>query len=80
MTSEEILKVIDTLLGDVDPIGDSQYDRDALSNVKTMTEICDGMIKRVHDASLYADRLESSVRKVGELALRYYNGIKYNLD
>lgn len=71
LSEEEICKVVDLLIGDVESVGDSRIDRDRMINLKRLTFLIDHCLDRVNSAAEHSTSQEGSVRGIGRYALRY---------
>lgn len=65
LASYEIIKLLNVLVGSSEPIGDSNYDRQAADNLKIVADIGDWCLDRVLTARKYIDRSEYSMCQVG---------------
>lgn len=77
MDSETVLKVIRTLVGDIEPYGDSGIDRERTENLETLLYIMDDLLYDVQKVADYKDRHEGSMRTMGEKA---YTMLKFWRD
>ena len=87
LSEEEICKVVDLLIGDVEPTGDSHIDKNRTVNLKHLTFLIDHCLDRVNSAANHSTSQEGSVRGIGRYALRYlaesaewFNGKKRRWD
>lgn len=51
LNSEEIIKVLDSLIGSIVPVADENADRDAMINLQCMEDVIDEYIYRINDIS-----------------------------
>ena len=51
LNSEEIIKVLDSLIGSIVPVADENADRDAMINLQCMKNVIDKYIYRINDIS-----------------------------
>ncbi len=65
LNSEEITKLLDILVGDVEPIGETYYDEKVLENLKTLIDVTNWCLEWVANARDYIICAESSMNKVG---------------
>lgn len=49
MTSEEIYRVVETLVGKLDPVADSAIDRNRRENLKVFIEVFDKMYTKIDE-------------------------------
>jgi len=68
MTGQEIIKVIETLIGPVEATGEGYEDRKRLENLKTLIEITDWCIGSLLSASNAISRFEYSMFQIGKTA------------
>ena len=77
-TSREITKVLEKLMGDIKPIGDTHYDDMAYANLLTYIEVATWFIERIYEVAECHDRPERSMQRSGKEALKYLS--KLNTD
>lgn len=65
MTLHEIVM---KLVGPVQPVGESYSDEQRLKNMQELTELVDALLDEIHHASKDADRVESSMKIIGQHA------------
>lgn len=65
LTSNEIIKLLDVLVGSTEPIGETNYDENVAENLKVVIDICDWCFDGVLYARDYIGRPEASMHKVG---------------
>lgn len=70
-SADEILMVIDNLVGEVYPVGETHIDEKRLENLKTMIEVTDGLLDRISFVANEHNRTEWSMQKAGQTALEY---------
>ena len=68
LTSKEIIKVLDTLIGPTEAIGDSAADHAIEHNLMTLIDIVNWCLDGVSDSASTRYRFEGSMRDVGERA------------
>lgn len=72
LTKDEIYKVLTKLIGEIEPVADSNIDEDRFENVKVFLAVFDEMHTQIdyiaykHKNSLYA-----STKKIGEACAKY---------
>ena len=71
MNSDEIIKVIDKLVGGIEPQGETIIDNERFENLKTLTEVLEHYHQKVYDVSYYKKRQEYSVKRAGEFADKF---------
>ena len=65
LSSEEITKVLDALIGRVEPIGETNFDEKVLENLRTLIDVTNWCLEWAANARDYINRAESSMNKVG---------------
>ena len=68
MNAETILEVINKLVGDIEPYGESRHDEIAYDNQEELIYIIRELIGALGANSRYKNRVEYSVKKIGERA------------
>lgn len=77
MNSETILEVINRLVGDIEPYGETYHDEKAYDNQEEMIYIIRELIGILGRNSRYRNRIEYGVNKIGK---RAYNSLKNLYD
>ena len=80
MTSKEIIKVVDKLIGMTTAIGESNADEKIDANLKKMIDLIDYLLDGVADSARTRHRPEYSMRRTGERAFSAMCGWKDWLD
>lgn len=76
MDSDQILEVINKLVGEIDPVGDSHEDGKRTENLKTYLQIWDKMHTKIDDiAYRRKDRQEHSVKEMVKLCNLYLDNV-----
>lgn len=65
LSSEEITKLLDILIGSVEPIGETNYDEKVLENLKTLIDVTNWCLDGIAYARDYINRPEWSMNRVG---------------
>lgn len=68
MSTKEIVKVLDCLIGDTEPTGESESDERTLYALKTLIDITNWCLDGVERSAHFRHDLASSVRENGETA------------
>ena len=68
MTSQEICKLLDILIGPTEPVADSAIDVEREENLKTLIDIDNWVFDRLYDAAKHRKEPYYSSSKVGERA------------
>ena len=69
MNINEVLKVLDVLIGEVEPIGDSYEDDKRLENTKVLVGVMYAVVGKVSELTAYSKYDANSMKKVGDYAL-----------
>lgn len=67
-STDEIIKVIDSMIGRTEPAGDCAIDHVVEDNVRTLIDVMDGCLDRMYEAATYRKSEYGSQRDVGERA------------
>lgn len=65
LKSNEIIKLLDAIVGSADPIGESNYDEKAADNLSVLIDITNWCLDGVANARDYIGRYEYSMSKIG---------------
>ncbi len=69
----EIYDVVKKLVGEIDPIGDSNHDMQRFENLNTMTDLVDTLLVDIADVARFnKNRHEASMKKAGEYAHDFF--------
>ena len=71
LDSEQIVNVIDALVGDIEAYGESHIDMAHRENQKVLTEVVDTLIWSLVKNTHYAKRAEYSMKVIGEDAKEF---------
>lgn len=77
-TSYEIIKILDKLIGDIYPIGETHHDDVAYDNLLIYIEVATWCLERIYEVAECHDRPEWSMQRSGKEALKYLS--KLNTD
>ena len=80
LTSFEIIKILDNLVGPVEPVGETNADKSRLTNLKTVIDIIEWGFEQVIEASKAESRPEASMHEIGWNAKNALNIWKRWLD
>lgn len=75
MSSEQIIEVIDKLVGEITPIGETIYDNKAKENLNIMIEIVGHYVDDICEIT-QTDSYMASVQECQEIAKDFINGLK----
>lgn len=80
MDSEEIIKVIDTLIGDIEPVADSAIDKEREENLGKYIDVLWHMYSEIsHIASRHKNSPYGSQKRLGELCDKTLKQLKDEL-
>lgn len=69
MSTENILEVINKLVGAINPVGESHTDGQRFENLKVMCDIVNDLVRQIDDVSYRnRDAYESSIQKASKYA------------
>lgn len=71
MNSDTIIEVVEKLVGEVEAVGETWEDKRRLENLKKMIDLSDHLLRQIYEASLTRNRVEASMKKIGETAYDY---------
>ena len=71
LSTKEIIKLVDVLIGDVEAVGESREDENRLENLNALIELTDACLDKISYASRTSTRQEASMRRIGRMALKY---------
>lgn len=69
--AEQIANLVFALIGDTDAHGDSYLDGNSRRNLKVLTDVIDTLIYDVYKKTKYANRVEYSMKVIGEDAIEF---------
>jgi hypothetical protein len=67
--------VVKKLIGNVQPCGDSCFDKQRLENLKIMCEIADNLIGELREASKAKNSQKNSMREIGQCADKFLSDV-----
>ena len=73
MDASTILEVTRTLIGETEPYGSSDIDRERTQNLDRLIYVVDELLYDVEKAAVCKDRYEGSMRMMGEKAHKALN-------
>lgn len=65
LSSKEITEVLDVLIGETEPIGETNYDEKVLENLKTLIDVMNWCLDGVAYAQEYIHFPQHSIHQVG---------------
>ena len=75
MSSEQIIEVIDKLVGGITPIGETNYDDKTKENLNMMIEIVGHYVDDICEIAL-TDSYMASIQECQKIAKDFINGLK----
>ena len=79
MDTEAIIKVLDALVGPVEPQGMHERDKERYLNLLTLMDVTDILINRLLGISRMDERHEASVKKAGQRASEFLDELRMEL-
>lgn len=76
LTSDEIQKVLMTLIGPIYPTGSQNFDDMNLCNLRCLIKVMEAMNYEIQKIAEDYNSQEESVRKIGETAKNYIDELK----
>lgn len=80
MDSETVIKVINALVGSIEPYGSSHIDSVRTENLKVLLEVMDNYIAKIDNVVKYRNRPEYSMKNMGEMAYEWFVDLKGYVD
>ena len=74
--SDEIIKLLDTLIGNTEAVGETNADDEALGRLEVLCEVTDWCLDGIHFASNTWNRNEASMQRIGMTAMNYLKALK----
>jgi hypothetical protein len=75
-THEELEKLILSLVGDIEPVGETNFDNNALENLRTICLLTSSLLDKINDVRRYQNNYQFSMKTAGECAERFMYEIK----
>lgn len=80
-STEEVLKILNQLIGQVNPVGETSRDEINFLNLQMMCEVSESLIDRIKEINeQYKDSYEYSFKRAGEYAGQYLQDLKSELE
>lgn len=77
MESEIIIEIIDRLIGDYEPYGETNHDKKSNDNLITLCDVVEHYIDRIYLLRKNKNRVEYSIRASGLFAEEFFENIAY---
>lgn len=65
LNSNEVIKLLESLIGDTEAVGDTWADEKIEENLKTLIDVTNWCLDSVFQSSATCGRIEDSMRRVG---------------
>lgn len=75
MNNEHIYKIIQKILGEIEPVGESNEDDKRLVNLKNTIDVVYRLISDIENVANDKDRVEYSIKKAGKIAYDFRNSL-----
>ena len=76
MNKDTLIEVVNKLTGFCEPAGDSYLDEERAKNLELKIELVDSLLTEIVEASYSKDRVEGSVKEIGNKAFYYIESIQ----
>ena len=76
----EMIDVVRKLLGPIEPVGESHEDERRMQNLEATIGVVDKLMCDINDAAQDADRVEHSMRVIGQRAKQFLNDLLCEFD
>ena len=76
MEAHTIIEVVNTLIGEVRPIGLTHIDDERFKNLETMVAVVENLLNKIESVAENIERDEFSMRRVGVYAATFLNDLK----
>ena len=76
----EITKVLNALIGNIEPVGDTIIDDQRYDNLVTLADVTDWCLDGIQILTKYADRPENSMSRAGSDAINYLKVLRNNIN
>jgi hypothetical protein len=77
---KDLTALVQTLVGPIIPVGETNYDKKCYENVKELTLLIDNLLYQLLEVSNCRTRQEASIKKVGEHVWDWIIDIGGSLD
>lgn len=71
LTASMIYMVVDALIGEVEPYGDTRIDSDRIENLDRLIELVSMLLDSIQIQCVYLGRPEASISEIAEKAYNY---------
>jgi len=61
-------EIVNKLVGNIEPVGDSHIDEKRFENLKTMCELVNNLVAEIDEVSRCKNRVEHSMKEMGKYA------------
>ena len=70
-----IYKIVQKLIGEIRPVGDSRVDAERFENLKAMTGLVDQLLSDIDSVIPYKNNHQASMKKAGEFADEFFSSL-----
>lgn len=78
--SGTISDIVEELVGNFEPIGETNYDEKCYENIQTMDLVITDLLDDIQLMIPYKDRYEESMKVIGEYAVDFVKGLKLKAE
>ena len=71
-----LIDVVRTLIGPIEPVGETYEDRARYANLQTMTMLMEHMLGDIHCVAQQKDSSMASVKRAGKLASKFLHDLE----
>ena len=76
MSDINVYKVVKKLVGEINPVGETNTDKRRFENLKVMTELVDGLLMDIADmGDGYRNDTQDSMKKASNFALNFLDNV-----
>ena len=72
LSSSQIADVLLSLIGDIEPTGDSFEDHDRLCNLLKLQDVLDILLDEMYYICPYSEKIEYSMKEIGNTAVNWF--------
>ena len=72
LSSYQIADVLLSLIGDIEPTGDSFEDHDRLYNLLKLQDVLDILLDEMYYICPYSEKIEYSMKEIGNTAINWF--------
>jgi len=72
----DIHEIVKKLVGEIDPVGETNADNDRFENLKAMTELVDELLSDIYRVARGNNRHEYSINRAGQFASSFLDEVR----